>query len=626
MLSRSFLLIAVCLFFYSGFSQNTEELKRRLYTTKNNSEKTYLYYEIGKSFFDVNNDSILYYGEAAIQHGKETNDSIAISNGYNLKGVALSKFGNIEEAIALLYDALEIRMNYNDPEKIALTYLDIGNVNFNQGVNYEYKEDTINADREYMKALGHYNKALDYSFQSNDSIAISKSFQNIGAAYYRLYEYEKSISYNDSSYIWFPDSLKYLVFGSLKANSISCKHEMGIQVDIAEYQELIVHFKRYNLIEQWIEHDISLAVFYYNSIRVDEAIEVLNEADSLASMIKNAQYQLQVYDHLVELYKHKKNFKRGLHYHELYDSLTNKIAGVETSKLINELELKYNTEKTEKELANERFEKSSRELSIQRLKVTLIGAITFILALIIFILQRQRINRLKRKQIEEQHSREVTNLLSDQELKSVEAMLEGQDFERKRIAEDLHDRLGSTLSAAKMYVESSALQGNESENNKANKACELLDQAIDDARGIAHNLVSGTLSKFGLYAALLDLKETIEGAGQVKVSINFEETDSRFQSDIEINLYRIIQEAFSNALKHARASLLIIDLLEDQYTVNIFISDNGRGFNKNYVERGMGLKNIEARVTKLGGELEIESHRATGTRYHIKLNKKQHGN
>lgn len=120
--------------------------------------------------------------------------------------------------------------------------------------------------------------------------------------------------------------------------------------------------------------------------------------------------------------------------------------------------------------------------------------------------------------------------------------------------------------------------------------------------------------------ALKDLKETIEGASKVRVNLTIDARDERFHSEVEIQIYRIVQEVFSNALKHSNATELFAQLTQQKHEIHLMVSDNGKGFNPEKAERGMGLNNIRGRVSKLGGTCELKSTKETGTTYSITFN------
>lgn len=285
------------------------------------------------------------------------------------------------------------------------------------------------------------------------------------------------------------------------------------------------------------------------------------------------------------------------------------------------MQTKYETEKKEKEIALLQKDRAEKETQIKQsslraknLAMVLLGALVLAGVAITFFSQRSRMTKIVARKNDQIHNQQINELLKDQELKSLDAMLEGQEIERKRMAEDLHDRLGSTLSAAKLHFE--ATLGNE--NNQENKAIELLDKAIADTREIAHNILSGVLSKFGLVAALNDLKDTVESTNAIAINIRTKQFDGRLEPDQEINLYRIVQEAVSNVLKHAKATQVTISILKENQYLELVVNDNGIGL-QNESNKGVGLKNMAARAAKIDGKFHISSRPDKGTKLSIML-------
>jgi signal transduction histidine kinase len=226
-------------------------------------------------------------------------------------------------------------------------------------------------------------------------------------------------------------------------------------------------------------------------------------------------------------------------------------------------------------------------------------------------------------------SQKVEELLKKQELKSMNAMMIGQEEERKRIARDLHDRLGSMLAMVKNHFKSveTSIDNLKDTNTKLyKKANKLLDEACEEVRKISQDMASGVLTKFGLTAALEDLKNTLEESKQLEVEFVSHGLNNRLPLELEITIYRIIQELISNILKHAKASEITIQLLKGKNGLNIIAEDNGIGFEISEAKLGMGLKNIEARIDGLNGELKIDSTLRKGTTITVDIplkNKKQ---
>ena len=221
----------------------------------------------------------------------------------------------------------------------------------------------------------------------------------------------------------------------------------------------------------------------------------------------------------------------------------------------------------------------------------------------------------KTKEIEVQKNIE---LLKKQELKSIKAMINGQEAERKRIAKDLHDRLGSMLSMVKLNyksIEDSIDKLKEENKKQYSQANALLDEACNTVREIAHNMVSGVLTKFGLVAALEDLKNTIEGTNTFQLELVTHGLDNRLENNLEIELYGIVQELIHNVIKHAKANEVSVQLLKRVDGVNLTVIDDGIGFDNSKEESksGMGLKSVASRVQELNGVFDIDTGKGNGT-------------
>lgn len=263
------------------------------------------------------------------------------------------------------------------------------------------------------------------------------------------------------------------------------------------------------------------------------------------------------------------------------------------------------------------FQTEEKEEALERNKnwILLLIAILVVLSVIYFLLQiNSRKKRLLAIQDKDIQTQKVTSLLKEQELIALNSMIEGQEQERKRIAEDLHDRLGSTLSAVRMHID--VLSENDPRYAKVNA---IIGKAVDDTREIAHGLMSGVLSKFGLLAALQDLKETIESTNQFQINLSSIQFEERLHPEFELHIYRILQELITNTLKHANATIVDIQIEKNDRDIRITYEDDGVGFDPQENASGMGLRNIESRVEKIDGKWSVESSPQSGIRVYIDL-------
>lgn len=250
--------------------------------------------------------------------------------------------------------------------------------------------------------------------------------------------------------------------------------------------------------------------------------------------------------------------------------------------------------------------------------VLIVGTLTLllvVLAVIFFAFLFQR------KLIKKQRAfREIENLLQKQEVKAAYQVLEAQEQERKRIAEDLHDRLGSRLAAVKLHFHAFRNNTNNTESFFTTGS-NLLDEAIDEVRDISHNMLSGVLSKFGLVGALNDLKNTLEASKQLVFQIHTSHLEERLDLAVEVSLYRIVQELISNILKHAQATEIILQVNRFEGEILLIVEDNGVGFEmkSDFDFMGIGLKNIKTRAGKLNGKINVDSRKGQGTTVTIEI-------
>ncbi len=219
--------------------------------------------------------------------------------------------------------------------------------------------------------------------------------------------------------------------------------------------------------------------------------------------------------------------------------------------------------------------------------------------------------------------RDITEM-KNFERKVLHAVVDAQEAERKRIASDLHDGLGQTLTAAHMYFIALAdFQVSDPRWEELSHTTEeLISKAISETRLISHNLMPSTLNRFGLGQTIKELVERHNAIG-VSLRIFYQNTigAQRYDSRVETALFRISQEIVNNTLKHSGADELRIELSEDADFLRFLAADNGRGFDTRRQKTGLGLSNLRTRVKSLNGQIEIYSEERKGTSVHIKIPK-----
>ncbi len=221
-------------------------------------------------------------------------------------------------------------------------------------------------------------------------------------------------------------------------------------------------------------------------------------------------------------------------------------------------------------------------------------------------------------------SRDITKR-QKKEKERLNLIIKVEEKERKRFAKDLHDGLGATLSAVKMYMHivSRSEPGSERAKNMLNEAIMLVEKASINAKEIAVNIRPHDLAHFGLAISIQNFCNRLNSIGTIKVNLDAKNFNIKLKENIELNIFRTINELINNTLKYAEAKNIYITLLEKNKNIIIKYSDDGKGFEYNKVmnsnKSGTGLDNIIYRAKLLGGYAKISSEPGKGINVEISI-------
>ncbi|MES2726953.1 MAG: sensor histidine kinase [Bacteroidota bacterium] len=376
-----------------------------------------------------------------------------------------------------------------------------------------------------------------------------------------------------------------------------------------------------NMLEMATEHNNLAMVLIYEG-KYKDAIDLLLKAEKLLEQLNNRYMLPEVYHNLAVCYAQISDFKMAYTYKEWQKNLSDSLRGIEMLKHTEQLQEEFEAEKRQLEISNLKQENEVKELknkaSIKQRNVFIALAIgLFGVALLVFFYLRQRVRNARQTTNQNQliHRQQMEEVLRKSELQSIHTMLETQEKERKRIAEDLHDRLGSMLSTIKLQFSHFTPKEQVDKEQQFNKVSHLLDDACEEIRLVSHNLVSGVLSTFGLIPALNDLTTALKETSTLHIDMHVHGMETRIESDVEINMYRIFQELFNNTIRHAKATHIEIDISRFDNQLVLIYSDDGVGFDTAVAQSGIGIKNMYSRLNKLGGSLHIDSGRGNGSTF-----------
>lgn len=213
--------------------------------------------------------------------------------------------------------------------------------------------------------------------------------------------------------------------------------------------------------------------------------------------------------------------------------------------------------------------------------------------------------------------------LLNEKAKRVSALYDGQEFERHRIARELHDGLAQQLIAVKMTLDNLINRKELLNEEKTSELKQQINSSIDELRKISYDLAPAGILEFGIEIALKNLCNQIQNNTTIQLEFSAFGDFSELEPRTKIYLYRIVQEALNNTLKHAEATRIQIHLTETYSHLVLMIEDNGKGFNFDSENLGLGkgLFNIRERSILLNGTFDVETFPSQGTTIRVKLNK-----
>ncbi len=476
-----------------------------------------------------------------------------------------------------------------------------------------------------------YQEALDRYKRSYDRAARDGLTANLGNA---LFNMSSAVYYIDG-----PEASLRMLQEALTKHGSDPRFEADVRLNMANmYNELeafakaraelgrVVAIRRQlNDTSGIVECGLVLAKTLWNDGRRDSALSAIAEVITLSEHNGALEEQVEAEGQLAGYLRSLGRTADALTQYQHYDALKDSLNEIKKGETVNRLEIQFETEKKEQalkvkdlELAEANAAKHSKEVQ----SYWLMGAAVVLLLVLGLVLRNSQHLRKLRAQEQVLHERRVTDLLQQQEIRALDAMMQGQEKERERIAKDLHDRLGSMLSAIKLQF--SALEARMSRMETEQKdqyrhVFSLLDEAVSEVRRISHDMMRGVITQFGLERALEDLRSSIEAPGTLQVELSTFGLEGRLEPKLEIAVYRMVQEMISNVLKHARADHITIQVTRSAAALNVIVEDNGRGFDLESATEGMGMGNIRARAAEFKGSVNVDTQAQRGTSISIDI-------
>ena len=633
-MANKFLLTAfTILFFIHGHSQNLGQVLRKAYSSgdsanyyfseaqkliKTEADKAeFIFFKSIRATNFGPTDSAVFFGLIAEEKFKILNDSAKLIFVYNNLAKSYQKQGLYEKAISVLFEGLKLAEPRKDDawmgylyQNISLNYHDFedyengikyGKLAFTRLINLA-KPDTfsavlalnavaINFDdwNKPDSALYYHFKVFDYKDQL-DTLSIGFTYNNIGNTLFKQKNFADAKSWIE------------------RAIAIARANYRGAN-DIPFYYENATNYT-------------NLAAVCYELGEFSQAETAFDSAHFYVTKCNSIE-KLRDYNYHQYLFNKKRgNLSQAMHFQEEYFQIRDSIFEDSRAKTLAELETKYQTEKKEKELIESRakfLEVQAREKqkTYWLLLTALLALFTLAFSYLIFRQQKLKLEQQKQQfQLKEEISRiETQNQLQEQRLS---------------ISRDLHDNIGSQLTFIISSVNNLKFRyktENQPLLNQLNKIGDFATETITELRDTIWAMNAGKIKLDDLRSRISNFLEKVGEAGnELKTSFEIDETLKEIELTATggINIYRTIQEAVNNAIKHSSAGNISISIKSGQFNnIEISVFDDGKGFNREEVEKGNGLYNMAKRMEDIGAKFGLESEETKGTKISLSIEKEQ---
>ncbi|MFN8357968.1 MAG: sensor histidine kinase [Spirosomataceae bacterium] len=535
----------------------------------------------------------------------------------NLYARRTKKQGNFILANELAYKALASAEEAKNKSEIGFAYRNLA--------------DAQSSTKKYKESIAFYNKAILNYKQANNKSGVLTCMNNIGLVYNHQNDFLNAqkaffaaLKFNKTDKVPYYDALLY--------NNLAMNYEDGKQYEMAllYVNKAIELYKKlgpkHN--EDLATSYTEIASIYHKLKKYKLAIEYVN----LSVEIDKGSYDvnLNYADNLLyQIYTEMSNYEKAFFYYKRMAERKDSTNNITLNQQLNANRIEYDNDKLLLEAEKNQF--------MQRLMA--IGLV-FFLFFIGFIWRNNNILQRKNSQIEEQKIRlvEVNNEIEDlnknleqkvekrtSELQKAydeikEAMLKGQTLERKRVATELHDNLGSMLSGLRFRFQ--ALNSDnltDKEKKIYASIMSLMGDAYSEVRLISHNLLPAELESKGLIGALEKLVADINLHEKLQIHLQVDDPAIKIEKKVQLELYSICLELVNNIQKHAEATAASISFSHQNSHICLEIADNGKGIEADSLLKGMGMKNIQNRINIISGDWEIISQPNKGSTFTIKI-------
>lgn len=560
--------------------------------------------DLGIILIDQNRfQTALDYFSQALEIRQQMGDSAGTASLYNKQGIIYQKQGNHSAALDRQLKALSIYEKLEEDRWISYSLNNIAIIHYNLG--------------NLPKSLEYHQKALDIRHKIGDAYGIGASLGNMANVHLQRGDTLRALNYIQEAIAYFGQT-NYAEALAVQLNNYGAiMLSSGFPDTALVYLHQALDLRRQLDDKKAIASTLaSLGEAYLRKAQFDIAERTLNEALLLAQEAGVKEEQINSLNRLSELYAVTGRKDLALESLREYIRLKDEVYNDQVNARILEMQTRYDAEKSEQQIALLTSRQQLSDLKVQQQRtqlILLIGLAVILLGVAFFEYYRYRQKQKALWQAEEIRQQRIR----------MEAVMEAQENERKRIAEDLHDGIGQTLSGLKMVcqgiAENTALETSEKGRLKA--LGQSLDNACTEVRTLSHQMRPKALSALGLIPAIEEMLGSAFNHSPVRFQFDhYGVAEERLPEIIEVSIYRILQELVNNILKHSEAAEASFQLIKNKQGLVLMVEDNGKGFDpKAQKGKGIGLLNLDSRVKLVKGDIHYESRPGEGTLVTIRI-------
>ncbi len=480
---------------------------------------------------------------------------------------------------------------------------------------------------EWRNCIRYLNLTAEYEKKTNDEEGLPETWFNLGCAYYKL-------GLNDSA-VYFYKQAEGIAEKNKNIRVLSATANNMGEIELArkKYSEAIRYFNQSIALKNQMgfydafgESFINLGMVYMQTGDFQKATEYINDGIEYCRQYHANEGLAVGYHTLSKLYEKTGNHASALSAYKEYVKVNDILNNMRFAGQVAEWQTLYHLKDTEFQLETAKSQVMAQQADLRMNKLMLTGliALSVVIILISFLVYRNMKNKntIVRQNMELQENR-IRQLENEKVLLATQSVMKGEETERRRLARDLHDGIGGMLSGVKLAF--SNIKHNNSIPENLNKdydhALGLLDTTIAELRRVARNLLPEALLKLGLKSSIADFCAELNKVNDVEITFQYFGNFERLDSNLELNTFRVVQELVNNAIKHARARQLVVQIIQEPQRLCCIVQDDGIGFNGKEVKakKGIGLSTVRSRIEALNGTLEMISTPGNGTEFTVEF-------